>query len=63
MSGHKLAQMAEMNILEAFMKNHTYTDQSYARKRCGNTTSKKVVEVRKNGTKTTNKNKQNNPSH
>lgn len=30
-----MIQMAEMEILEAFKKTHTFTDQSYARRKCG----------------------------
>ena len=32
-SGCQLIQMAEMGIMEAYKKNHTFTDQSYTKRR------------------------------
>ena len=32
-SGRQLIQMAEMEMMEAYKKNHTFTDQSYTKRR------------------------------
>ena len=46
-SSHQLVQMAEMEIMEAYKKNHIFTDQSYAKHKSEIITIKRSVKKEK----------------